>query len=722
MSEKYYTLGTHTSEQWVELHAELIADGNTYASVPARKIAVEDDRLHSPTTGSYLLTLEEATELQSDERVKFINESPEKYPEVYMPPSEDLHCATSGTPTDRYTVSYNNWGNWTNGTSSIYSFFTDVEPTLNRQGTFFRFLSPVSPFHWSEGKTNPFNTPKLQQAGAGENVDIIVPDNGCWLGHVEFISRGVTNAVNPDDYIGSNVLPGNGYCDVLDLVLDAPYYIDPNYFNADPTNRLMTRWDGTIVPVESVARAWWTDSTQRSISLASFGNIPVSSNYTRDTANGSNSTFPSDGTHGTQCAALAFGRTQGWAYNANKWVMNLYGTNHVGSLDIGIDVQKIFHMHKPVNPIYNSKDPTVSSNSWGLRANKTGNYYYWRTDSPVSFTNSTKPAFIDVLGIRGDTSRFKSELKDSSITQAGDELTQAGVICIAAAGNSGQQLVNPDHPNYDNGVGLNNTSPLYSRSYNEGNGFKSIGTTNRRGFPGHMGKTESQTFQGNTTVKFPVIQVGVLASSNGSNTEEIAGYSDRGPAIDLFAPGDGAMAATVDNHTDSANIYPILRVDSVYSALSAGAMDISQLGGCRDTRFSGTSAACPVAAGFLASVMQYNRDWTYEDLRTWIETNVTSQRTEQDGPFVNTEFYTMYRGVEPTTPTDINWKYRTYSSGNIASYVNTSLQGAPSRVLYNASIPVSTAYGVQVGDLPAAPEPYGISGTLTVNGLTFSLT
>ena len=713
MTEKYYTLGTHTSEQWVELHAELIADGNTYTSVPAREVTVEDDRLHSPTTGSYLLTLEEATELQIDERVKFINESPEKYPEIYMPSSEDLTCGTSGTPTDRYTALYNNWSQWVNG-NLVYSFFTDVEPTLNRQGTFFRFLSFVKPNHYTVGKTNPFNTPKLQQAGAGENVDLIVPDNGCWLGHVEFISRGVTNAVNPDDYIGSNVLPGNGYCDVLDLVLDAPYYIDPNYFNADPTNRLMARWDGTIVPVESVAIEWWRDPTQRSISFASFGNIYVSPNYTRDTANGSNSTLPSEGTHGTQCAALAFGRTQGWAYNANKWVMNLFGDNNVGSLGTGLDVQKIFHIHKPVNPIYNSKDPTLSSNSWGIRGNKSGDgYYYWRTDSPVSYTRYTEPAFIDVLGMRGDGGRWKSELHDNSITQAGDELTQAGVICIAAAGNSGQQLVNPDHPNYDNHINYNNTTPLYSIRRLEGpgplGGWKSIATTNRRGWPGHMGKTESQTFQGNTTVKFPVIQVGALESNTGSNEEKIADYSDRGPAIDLFSSGAGAMAATVDTYSAS-SVPTIQRVDGVYSALSAGATDLSQIGGCRDTEFTGTSAACPVAAGFLASVMQYNRDWTYENLRTWIETNVTSQSTP-----------TMYHGVEPTTPTDMNWKYEYYSNGGVRFYRNYSLQGAPSRVLYNASIPVSTAYGVQVGDPPPAPTPYSISGSLTINGLTFSL-
>ena len=74
MSEKYYTLGTHTTEQWTELHAELIADGNTYESVPSREVSVDDDKLHSPTRGSYLLTEEEVESLKTDERVKFINE------------------------------------------------------------------------------------------------------------------------------------------------------------------------------------------------------------------------------------------------------------------------------------------------------------------------------------------------------------------------------------------------------------------------------------------------------------------------------------------------------------------------------------------------------------------------------------------------------------------------------------------------------------------------
>ena len=43
----------------------------------------------------------------------------------------------------------------------------------------------------------------------------------------------------------------------------------------------MTRWDGTTVPVESVAREWWSDSTKRSATFASVGTLTVPSSYTR---------------------------------------------------------------------------------------------------------------------------------------------------------------------------------------------------------------------------------------------------------------------------------------------------------------------------------------------------------------------------------------------------------------------------------------------------------
>ena len=854
MSEKYYTLGTYTAVQWAKLHAELIADGNVYASVPSREVTVEDEKLHSPTRGSYLLTLEEATALKSDERVKFINTSPEKYPEEWNMPWEDMHCATNNTLTDRWPTAYNNYQMWTVGGDIVQSNFTNAEPTLNRTTALYRMQTKQNPWKTATVTENVAISSKVQQVGAGENVDIICADTGSWIGHTEFINSGVTNAVNPADYVGGNVLPGNGICDCLDLVFDAPYYIDPDWFNADPTNRLETRWDGTTVPIESVARSWWQNSTQRSASLAAFGNIPVSDSYTRDTANGSNTTFPTDGTHGTQCASLIFGRTHGWAYNANKWILNLYGSENVGSIEIGLDVQKVFHQYKPVNPLYGTKDPTLSSNSWITPSPmRTGSHYYWRnnaastiptfnitnittdktvvttaertsnvatlttsaahtlqigdtvkvdisdatysgsiitivtilsvpstttftysnngadaplaamtehttawglvdstvakvpgvlttsaphglsdgdmirinnipsaTDNTIEILNgkgyyvkvvdttrvslyyntnwspfntanystinnggtiTVEPSFINYLSSgryqggfrRGGVTDLRSEVHDNSVTAAGDELTQAGVIFICAAGNDNHQKVNPDHPNYDNRISNNNTNTFYQDTWPPFKGYNLTGSINRRAFPQHIGKTESQTAQGNTTVKFPALIIGALDDNMTSSYDQDrkVSYSDMGSAIDLFAPADGTLAATKDTYGLN-----VARSDASYSGLTA-------IAACRDTRFSGTSAACPVAAGFLAIVMQYNRGWTYEELRNWIKTSVEIQ------PDVD-----MYEGTEPTSPT-ADW------NGDL-----NALRGADRRILYQAAIPVSTSYPgtVATGDIITAGQ------------------
>ena len=99
-----------------------------------------------------------------------------------------------------------------------------------------------------------------------------------WFGHIEFLNpSGISNIKQsdnstaastsaPSNYVGTNVLKSGfssssttGYCEVLDLVLDAPYYIDKAWFEADASNRLTERWDGTTVPVASVAREWWSD-------------------------------------------------------------------------------------------------------------------------------------------------------------------------------------------------------------------------------------------------------------------------------------------------------------------------------------------------------------------------------------------------------------------------------------------------------------------------------
>ena len=63
-----------------------------------------------------------------------------------------------------------------------------------------------------------------------------------------------------------------------------------------------------------------------------------------------------------------------------------------------------------------------------------------------------------------------------------------------------------------------------------------------------------------------------------------------------------------------------------------------------DCQFGGTSSACPIAAGLIATKLQYNRTWTYTDVKDWMKSTVGEQDTA--------DFYTV---TEATSVNDTNW-------------------------------------------------------------------
>lgn len=657
MSEKYYSLGTHTAEQWQELHAELIADGNVYVSVPARQVTVEDEKKHSLTRGSYLLTDEEATALASDERVKFINIDYMKYPETYAPPPEELY-ATPPELLNRYQTTVKTYREF------AVSNTLDVTH-VNRTGyQIYRCMQKLDP--WVEnGYTDNFVADvAVKQYGTGKDVDVIVADDGAgWIGHPEF-QNNCTGVTAPAGYTGGNVLPGNGTCDLLDLCLDAPYYIDPDYFNADAGNRLTTRFDGTTCPVESFARGWWTNASNRSVKYQSYGTVSsITSSYTRANCNGSSTSQP-PGTvarHATCCSALTFGRTQGWAYNANKWVLNLYGSFGAG-IENGFDLQKLFHLMKPVNSEYGNKNPTLSSNSWGYRATKSPGgteastlYHHFRGGAATAYTTETGISWLSHMGSQGDGGRWKGEMKTNSLTTALDELIDSGVIFVCASGNSNQKQTNYGHADFDNYIAQNNTDTLEQSTFQEF-GIDVTGTTNRRGFPQQGGKHVLS----DGTIDYKTINIGALDDDYNSGKETKVGYSDRGNGIDCYTPADGTLAAN-SKYTPEGN-YP-----STYPGFTFNSG--SGAGVAEDTGFSGTSAACPVAAGVISTVLEHNRDWTYKEVKEWIN-SLDNQDTSD-----------FYFGVESTTTNDSNWTdYR-------------SLEGSDPKVLYQGNIDARSKKG-----------------------------
>jgi hypothetical protein len=637
MSEsKFYQLGTHTESDWNSLHIELTTEGCECETVPARCVTCADDKPHSPTRGTYLLTDQEAEILKNDPRVKFINIDYSQYPEIYKPPADELQ-ASSPTLVNRYTTSVKNY-------RRVFGLNTsDVNRTGYQLRRCQQKLDPWVAGSYADSFVIESN---ISQYGTGKDIDIIVGDDGMWFGHPEFQNN--TGTAHPTDYVGGNVLPGNGTCDLLDLVLDAPYYLDPAWFDADPSARLTTRWDGTVVPVESVARSWWSNSSQRSSQFSSVGTVSITSFYTRAYNNGSNTSRSTVGQHGTPCCALTYGRTHGWAYNANKWALNVYNVNG-SDIEQYFDLMKIFHQLKPINTRYGNKNPTVSSNSWGYRASKgtTNGYYHFRGTATQYGGVNSEPAFISHLGQTGDAGRWKSEMKTNSYTTALDECINSGVIFVGAAGNSNQKQVGSSHPDWNNRVSATSDQTMEQTSYIEF-GLETTGSTNRRGFPQQGGMFDSET---NERI-YPVINIGALDDNYKNSKEAKVNYSDRGEEIDVYAPADGTLAA---NHT-----YPSVgnRPDTYPGFTFNG-------GVATDCTFGGTSAACPVASGFIATVLEHNRGWGWQEVKDWL------------GSLDNQTDSVFYYGVESSSATSSNW------------FDYESLEGSPARVLYQGNIPVT---------------------------------
>jgi hypothetical protein len=627
MSEqKYYTVGVTTPEAWDYIHSILTQDGSLDDNIPSRPIECTDLKEHSPTRAVYLMTDEEAAQISNHPNIKFIDLDKSQYPDLYPPDPEGMQSVPN-----RYIGAVKNYRNL----SSVPGTATSAE--LNRAGfQLYRLAQYSNPWQGQSSSTVLNNA--IPNTNTGKDIDIIVGDDGCWFGHVEFANN---TGNGPADYIGGNSLPGNGTCDLLDVVLEGPYYIDPDWFNASPGTRLTSRWDGTTVPVESVARAWWTNSTQRSAQFASAGTVAVPSYYTRANCNGTNAALSTDGNHGTPCAGQTYGRTYGWAYNANKWFINAYGNNGFGlNVDLYFDVMKIFHVNKPINPLYGTKDPTISSNSWGFRATQ-GNsgFYYFRqgTSGTGGVAYSTKPAFMAYLGSSGDGGRFKGEMVNNTLTEAGDELIASGVIFVVAAGNSNQQQVGSSNANFNNYWASAASTPLTSATHFEF-GSTCYNTTSRRGFPQQLGK-----YSDGGNIVYPAINIGALDDDfTGGGLERKVNYSDMGDQIDCYTPGDNTLSSARTPYT-------------LYNRFDQRVGGITSY----DTSFNGTSSACPTATGLIATALETNRSWTWQNIRTWMQ-SLTDQSAS-----------TFYQGPNPTTATTLDW-----------ADLN-SLMGGTRKVLYN---------------------------------------
>lgn len=707
--KRYYVVGVKDPAVWDRVHEALIQDGTLLDNIPAEPIQCVDLKEHSPTRAVYLMTDAEAEEVRKCSEVKFVDLDQSRYPEQFPPPTDELHCMPTrwNTPVKNY--------------KEISSLPTS--PTLadaNRSGyQLLRCAQYENPWQGQPSTTVIEST--IRTTTTGRDIDLIVGDDGCWFGHQEFQSVITGGAELPNDYVGGNKLPGGGTCDLLDVVLEGPYYIDPDWFNASPGTRLETRWDGTIVPVESVAKEWWGNASARSSQFSTAGTVIINSGYTRANCNGSNSAKSAEGDHGTACSGQAYGRTQGWAYNANKWVINAYGTYGLFPFDNYFDVVKIFHLNKPINPLYGTRDPTVSSNSWGFRATvPTTGFYWFRAGTSgtggIAYTG-TKPEFMRYIGIYGDGGRCKGEMVDNNLTTAGDELIASGVIFVAAAGNSNQKQVSSSSPDFNNYWATANNTPLINATHLEF-GATCYNTTNRRGFPQQLGK-----YTQDGQVVYPVINIGALDDQNQPDGKERkVNYSDMGNEIDCYTPGDKTL---VSNRSYSPQY---IRYGSYANTV---------------TTASGFTAVCSSSAVLTGTGTINTSINTGSRITTGIGTaNITSIASSLNGPFGSTSNSPTFGGNDdgywqlalpfPITFNGVTYNeifvgtnsYITFGTGsNQYASLGPSTPALPKIMICAADNSCQTIYYGVISDFsPLTPDRFRVrwEGTDNVSGVAGS--
>lgn len=285
------------------------------------------------------------------------------------------------------------------------------------------------------------------------------------------------------------------------------------------------------------------------------------------------------GSHGTHVAGTAAGNTQGWARDANIYNISfMYSPSPSGSFALLLyDYIRAFHQNKPRNPLTGRRNPTITNNSWGyfyggtiLISSVSSVTYRGVTTSLAGLTIAQRRSILEQNGV---PCPYSTELpsypqQQTAVNADIQDAIEDGVILLCAAGNSSWRHVPLGHPDYDNRIVASGTTHYHSR-----------GTT-----PGDANG---------------VVTVGAV---DGLFLDVKADFSDHGPNIEIWAPGENIISAIYDcSDTMGSPCYNDPR-DSNYKLGVTG----------------GTSMATPQCTGIIACLLEQQPDMTQSDVLEYL--------------------------------------------------------------------------------------------------------
>jgi subtilisin family serine protease len=341
--------------------------------------------------------------------------------------------------------------------------------------------------------------------------------------------------------------------------------------------------------------------------------------------------------HGTHVAGIAAGKTFGWAKNANVYSLKVNGLEGTGDSGTGIsisdcfDVIKLWHRNKPVQASTGKKRPTIVNMSWGYSLTYTSVSsvtYRGNTFSDASTTGNagyrwTNYGLVNLTNGGNFVTNFRQGQVDVDIQEMIDE----GIHVIIAAGNNYHKIDTPTGEDYNNYVTFGGTDYYYHR--------------------------------GSSPLDDQAVKVGSIDNNVfAANLDQVSNFSEKGPGVDMWAPGSNVMSACSNTNEFSAVSY-------------------SKDSGFKQVSISGTSMAAPQVCGVGALYLQMNPGINPGQMKTWL-TNIAE---------VTSVIYTTNTSNDYTT--------------------TRSLLGAPNKFLYNP-------FGIE--------SDGSMSGSVTLTNGAFTLT
>lgn len=283
------------------------------------------------------------------------------------------------------------------------------------------------------------------------------------------------------------------------------------------------------------------------------------------------SLFNADDNHGMHVAGTVCGNTQGWARDSIIYNISPYSSNpNSGVSSFIFDYIREFHRNKQINPLTGIKNPTICNNSWGSFyqiAKSSITNVNWRGINYNSFTD----ADLNTYGIIDyDSTYVYVEAWTAALVVDVIDAMSDGIILIGAAGNSNMRIDSEGGIDYNNTITWSGITRNYHR-----------GSWNVTG--------------GNS------ICVGAMSALV---NETKASFSNSGPRVNLYAPGDNIISSLHDGTVSGGTISTVN--DSRNTTYKLG-------------KYDGTSMASPQVCGILACLLEQYPRFSQIDCANYLE-------------------------------------------------------------------------------------------------------